>query len=155
MTAADNPKKVYAKRKFRNFLLQPLLQVKLGLYSVLLAVGFATIIGGVFYYEFKGLYEIALKFTDLPEEFQELFFSHMQESANWIVACLLFYVVLTLFVSILYTHRLVGPTIAFRRHINALMAGQYESRIILRKHDAFLEVAEDLNRLAEKLQERK
>lgn len=155
MTPKEQTNKSFAKRRVRNFLLKPLLQVKLGLYSVLLAIAFATIIGVVYYNEFKGLYEIALKFTDLPDEFQELFFAHMRESANWIVSILVIYVLLTLTISIIFTHRLVGPTIAFRRHIHELIAGNFDSRIVLRKNDAFIEVAEDLNRLAEKLKEKK
>ena len=45
-----------------------------------------------------------------------------------------------------------GPTIAFKRHINALKSGDYSARILLRRHDAFNDVAHELNDLAEILE---
>jgi len=63
------------------------------------------------------------------------------------------YFFITVAVSIFFTHRLVGPTYAFRRHIRELKNGNYGSRVVLRKGDAFQEVAEDLNDLAVTLEQ--
>jgi len=52
---------------------------------------------------------------------------------------------------IMYSHRIFGPTVPIRRHIGALLSGDYQSRITLRKRDEFKDIAMDLNRLAEKL----
>jgi len=48
----------------------------------------------------------------------------------------------------------VGPTVAFRRHLRALAAGDYSARTYLRPHDAFQEVADELNALSRALETR-
>lgn len=55
---------------------------------------------------------------------------------------------------LMLSHRLFGPTVPIRRHIARLRAGDYGSRIKLRKRDEFKIIAEELNLLAETLQER-
>ena len=58
------------------------------------------------------------------------------------------------FLCVGYSRKLVGPQIAFRRHIAAIESGDYSSRIVLRKGDAFDDVAHALNQLAETLEKR-
>jgi hypothetical protein len=41
--------------------------------------------------------------------------------------------------------------VAFKRHIRALREGNYDSRVVLRKGDAFDDVADELNLLAQAL----
>ncbi len=54
----------------------------------------------------------------------------------------------------LFSHRIYGPMVAIRKHLSALLSGDYDHRTQLRKNDEFKEVAEDLNRLCEKLGEK-
>jgi signal transduction histidine kinase len=56
--------------------------------------------------------------------------------------------------SIFQTHRFIGPTVAFRRHIRDLANGEYTKRVTIRRGDAFAEVAYELNRLAHILENR-
>ena len=51
------------------------------------------------------------------------------------------YVLGVYFLCLGYSRKLVGPQIAFRRHIAAIESGDYSSRIVLRKGDAFDDVA--------------
>ena len=51
-----------------------------------------------------------------------------------------------------YSHRVFGPLVAIRRHIEKLTEGDYSSRVQLRSADEFQNLAEDLNRLAEALE---
>ncbi len=55
------------------------------------------------------------------------------------------------FIGIKVTHRVYGPVVQIRKHIANLIAGDYSSRVQLRDHDHFTELAEELNLLAEKL----
>ena len=61
------------------------------------------------------------------------------------------FVLLNLCASIYFTHKMVGPTVAFRRHIAALKEGRYDAKIKLRRGDAFNEVASALNELSDVL----
>ncbi len=136
------------KRKLSNFLLQPLLQIRLGLYSIILSLGFCIAIVTIFYVNLYRFYDLVLELTDLREEVSEILQGYIEGLTFWLVVLLVVYLIITVAVSIFFTHKLVGPTYAFRRHVRELGKGNYKSRIVLRKHDAFQEVADDLNELA-------
>jgi len=138
-----------AKRRVRNFMLQPLLQVKLGLYAIILSLFFAVALAAILYYNFAGLVNSVVLLTDAEEEVRDLFVDYWRGTQLWIYLVFFVYLGATVLVSVLYTHRLVGPTIAFRRHIRSISEGKYFVRTFLRKGDAFLEVADELNRLSE------
>jgi len=142
------------KRKLSNYFLQPLLQVKLGLYAIVLALAFCLGMIGVFYINFYRFYDMILELTDLRDEVTVILDSYISGLLSSILIGTLIYFSLTVLMSVFYTHRLVGPTYAFRRHINELSKGNYKSRVCLRKTDSFAEVAEDLNELAESLETR-
>lgn len=142
------------KRKLSNYLLQPLVQVKLGLYAVVLAFSFCLSLVWLVYLNLYSFYDLVLELTDLRDEMAPLLEAHLQDAIILIIGSALIYFLLTLAVSIFFTHRLVGPTYAFRRHIKELSKGNFSSRICLRKSDAFSEVAEDLNKLASDLETR-
>lgn len=140
------------KRRFRNFLLQPLLQVKLGLYAIILSTLFACAMAVILYQNFAGLVNAIVLLTDAEDEVRDLFLDYWRGTQIWIYLTFLVYLGSTVAISVLYTHRLVGPTIAFRRHLQDLTAGQYGARTFLRRGDAFKEVADELNRLSETLE---
>jgi methyl-accepting chemotaxis protein len=54
--------------------------------------------------------------------------------------------------SVILTHRMVGPVFVFERHVRALLDGNYKSRVTLRREDDFKELSALLNQLAEKLE---
>ena len=62
------------------------------------------------------------------------------------------YVLCVLAVCLVYSQRVFGPTVAFRRHVEALKNGDYSARIHLRDGDAFTDLERDLNELAEILE---
>lgn len=138
-----------AKRRFRNFMLQPLLQVKLGIYAILLSALFASALAAILWYNFSDLIKNVVLLTDAEAEVNDLMTSYWKDTQLWIYLCFGIYLLATVAVSVLYTHKLVGPTYAFRRHIRSIAEGRYNARTYLRKGDAFLEVAEELNHLSE------
>ncbi len=136
------------KRKLSNFMLQPLLQIRLGLYSILLSFAFCLALVAIFYINFYKFYDLVLELTDLRAEVNDILKSYIEGLIIWLAVGTGVYFFITVGVSVFFTHRLVGPTYAFRRHIQELKNGNYGSRVVLRKGDAFQEVAEDLNDLA-------
>lgn len=142
------------RRSVRNFLLQPFLQVKLGLYSTILAFGFAGVISWLVYIHLNEFANVVIQLTDAREEVLELLFKSLADMRNSLLAAIVLFLVLNIGVSVFFTHRMVGPTIAFRRLIRNLIDGHYGSEIKLRDGDAFLEVADELNHLSRTLAER-
>jgi methyl-accepting chemotaxis protein len=52
-----------------------------------------------------------------------------------------------------YTQRFVGPLVPLRRQLLALKNGDYSSRVYLRRNDSLQEIADELNALAETLEQ--
>jgi HAMP domain-containing protein len=139
-------------RSVKNYALQPYLQIKLGLYSVILSVMFAAIITAILYFNLGKLSEIILELTGVPDEVRDLLHQYINPAIYQILATIAVYVVANIAITILFTHRLIGPTIAFRRHVKMISEGKYQHRTVLRKGDSFMELADDLNRLSSQLE---
>lgn len=143
------------QRSAKNYLLKPMVQVRLGIYSIVLGVLFAGGTLGVLYSALARVYNQLLALIVEKGEAARIVEQQFRETAVYLVVLSVVFVVGTVAVSVLYTHRLVGPTFAFRRHLRSLLEGRYEVRTALRRHDAFQEVAEDLNALSERLQQQR
>ncbi len=139
------------RRKKKNWILQPVVQLRLGLYSILLSLLFSCVTGVFLYFVLADFGDFLGILANKQSSVYEFFVSYIKNSFYWYTFFIVFYLSCTVLVSIVATHRLVGPTYAFRRHIRQLMAGDFEAETILRKGDAFQEVAIDLNDLSEYL----
>src|ERR1700722_10850798 len=86
---ASMPKKPMgkAKRRVRNFILQPLLQVKLGLYAILLSILFAVALGAILYFNFHDLVNAVRVLTDAQDEVDDLFDQYFHHALPWLIAC--------------------------------------------------------------------
>jgi len=143
-----------ASRSIRNYALQPLLQFKLGLYSILLSLVFAGLIAAVLYLNLAKFSAIIVQLTGVEDEVNDLLQQYIAPAKIQVLLVLVLYIVVNMIVTILYTHKLVGPTIAFRRHIRMIAEGKLGYRTNLRKGDAFSEVAQDLNDLSALLEKK-
>lgn len=144
---ADRPRR-------KQVLLQPLLQTKLGLYSMLLSLAFSAAVLGVLHAQWSRLRTWLEWTTQVDGLIDSELASQGSGTLVWLAILILIFFVGNVMISVLATHRLVGPTIAFRRHLESLIAGDYSARTELRSNDAFREVADDLNRLSAALEER-
>jgi hypothetical protein len=140
------------QRNFKNYALQPLLQIKLGLYCILLSLAFATAMTMIIYMNLNKFFIIVLELTGVESEVRDLLMQYFEPVKYQIGVALVVYIAATLIVSLTYTHKLVGPTIAFRRHLFMLRQNKYDHRTTLRENDAFQEVADELNNLSSHLQ---
>lgn len=135
-------------RRMRNLLLMPAFQIRMGVYAIALGGGFAAGATYLFYKKFEKTYRVILELTDAKDEVSQIIARDFHAVAWQLGALLLLYVLANVAISVTVTHRMVGPTYAFRRHIRHLMRGNLTSRVRLREKDAFREVANDLNELA-------
>lgn len=142
------------RRSPKNYLLAPRLQLLLGLYSALLGVAFAAAVLGVI---FAGMSRVYAQVIDLVAEKQaalEIIDRAAHDCGIHLFVAAVLFVALNIVVTVVYTHRLVGPMTAFERQLAALREGRYDARVVLRPHDAFQELAAELNGLAEALQKK-
>lgn len=140
------------RRKARNFLLKPGIQLRLSLYILLLSLTFvllAVLVGNLY---FEQTYVTLMQSTSQTEYVQRVLARQTQEFRTLALLLLSGYVLLMIAVTVIYTHRLIGPAIPLLRHVKALQEGRYTHRVKLRGRDAFSELARQLNTLAETLQ---
>ena len=142
-------------RKARNFLLKPVLQLKLALYALMLSLTFVLIavLFGKLYFE--QTYITLIENTTQAEYIQAVITQQVHNFKSLFLLLLGVYTVLMVVLVTVYTHRMIGPTFPIMRHIKALKNGLYSHRVKLRRHDCFQELANELNSLAESLEKRK
>ncbi len=138
-------------RKFKNFMLQPFLQTKIGVYSVVISVLFSIVVGGYLYFKLMDFGDVIQTLTESDDSIKELIQQYLVSVGIVAGAIGILFIFMSLGMSIYFTHKMVGPTVAFRRQINALKSGNYRSKVYLRQGDAFGEVAVELNELADEL----
>jgi len=138
------------RRRARNLLLDPALQLRLPIHILWVTVVCAVLLIANGAFSFRSLFWDAM--AHRVEYLDPVLRAQMGDFLIVTVAIVLGYALVVLGLSVLLSHRLVGPTVALRRHVEALKNGDYGSRVRLRKHDAFAELAHDLDELAELLE---
>lgn len=140
-------------RKARNMLQQAAHQLKLPFYIILLSVVFLllTVMLGNIY--FQQTYDSMMATSTQPDYLQQVITQQAHDFRMLSLLLLAVYAALVIVVSTIFTHRLIGPTLPIKRHITALQQGRYGQRVVLRRHDGLQDVAEELNLLAEALEQ--
>lgn len=136
------------RRSTLNILHHPALQLKLPL--ILLTV---TLVFAVFQiwhagFAYSQIFDAVLKEAGEPLVLKDLIHDQTRGFITVSIEIGLAYALLIIVLSVVYAHRMIGPTVAFRRHIEAMKNGDYSSRVHLRKRDAFKDMRDDLNELA-------
>ena len=139
------------QRKTRNFLIDPGRQLRLPLYVLGVTAAFAGLWRHYAVTATSNIY--AAMEASLPGYFEAMIESQVRDLTLVTVLLALVYTGVLLSISVVCTHRYAGPVIPLRKHIEALKNGDYSSRVKLRRHDAFAEMAQDLNELARLLEQ--
>lgn len=76
-------------------------------------------------------------------------------TVGWVVMLeLLLLAPLVIWMGILITHKVAGPLVRIHAILTQMAAGKFDVHVTLRKGDALIELAEDINRLADFLRQR-
>lgn len=142
------------KRKLSNFLIRPLVQTKLGLYSVGLTIAFGVFLSFVLYINLSRFIAYTVHLTRAEATIETMLRHDIASIQVFIYLILGSYIASMVALSIWYTHRLVGPMVAFEKHFEALQNGDFTHRTYLRKADSFHDTAERLNQATETLEAR-
>lgn len=144
------------QRRLKNWLISPLIQLKIASHIISISALFMLAILSYTFYSWDEAISFIIEMTDIPEPIRaylgEKFLSFFIFLS---VILLLQFFTLSAFL-IVHTHRFLGAAYAIRRFIGEkLMNGDYGGRIRLRKYDYLEAVADELNRLSEKLETEK
>ena len=139
------------RRKFKNFLLKPRAQLEIVLNIVTLTIFFGAAAGLVIYFQLDDIFQTLLVMSRVSDEASASFANDWNATLLWLSIFTIFYILSTISICIIHSHRMIGPTVAFKRQIEALLQNNYKTRIKLRDGDYFQDLAESFNRLAEQL----
>jgi hypothetical protein len=132
-------------------LVKPGVQLRLALYLLAITFAFGLLVVANSWSAYGRLYQATLSSAAGP--FEQDILEQTQLYLNTSSVLLVGYVVVVLGVTIGYVHRLIGPIVAFERHLRALQRGDYASRVSLRSGDhIYGTLADLLNDLAERLE---
>ena len=140
------------RRRARSWFRQPRLQLALPLRLLLLSAGFAGAWAIQTYFAFEAFVATALRSPLDSASIQTLLLAQLHDFFLATAVIGVGFALCLVVVTAAHGHRMLGPAVAIRRQVRALLDGDYASRVGIRKGDAFAELAEDLNRLAESLE---
>lgn len=139
-------------RKLSNFAIAPNKQFRLAFYTIMVGL---FIFLSFFAFELWLLSSLITSLAPLAPEDSNIY-PLLADSLRW--SWIGFFLVAALFSLVMFlgilviSHRFYGPMVALRRHLGALMKGEYSHRTHLRKNDELKEIAHDLNQLSEYLE---
>jgi len=132
-------------------LVVPYKQIKLGLLFLLLNLIFAFLILWTFTYYMYDVYSVVVSYFQLAHTDQMVTLGKFAWPVSVMILLILIFVLLTLFLSIKYTHKIYGPLVSIHGFLDALLQNKQPERLQLRTHDQLKDLASKLNLLAEKL----
>ncbi len=130
------------QRKLRNFIIDKNLQYKLAIMVSGTTFALAAINCAFFYISMQNKLAITSDIAEIQKS--------LLETAVIAGSTSLVFVILSIFMTIYFTHKIAGPHYAITRFFNQIIEHGEVEKIRLRKGDELTELAEALNQLVEK-----
>jgi hypothetical protein len=143
------------KRSIRNLIINYDAQTNLFYWFLGLSAFFAVVLGIVIFFGMEDFFSQLVASAQLEDDIGNSFLENWNQTKFLLLGFLIIYVCGVGVLSITYTHRLVGPMVSIKKHIDELIIGNYSTRTHLREKDYFRDVAAKLNELAETLESKK
>jgi signal transduction histidine kinase len=140
------------RRRAINILIEPALQLKLPLMIMIITLVFAAFQMWHTHYAFNQIFEAMYREAGKSQSLDDLIRAQVSTFVEVSAVIAILYLVVVTAFSLAYVHRMIGPMVGVRRHVEALKNGDYGSRVRFRKGDAFDLIKGDLNELAELLE---
>lgn len=146
------PTEAKIRRSWRNYLIEPEIQFKRAYYF--LAFFFCTMAGALFWIYFQLM--IAVEFLDSEGALVAVRMTDLFESLSGITiaAYLITGAIASIVFGIYSSHRVIGPSVAIRKHIDRLKAGDFSQQVHIRKGDELVTVARLINELTDVLRQK-
>jgi len=139
------------RRGVGSYLVEPYKQIQIGLVFVLLNLVFSALIFGIFGYYVFDMYASVAEYFQLSGTAESEVWAKFQTPIFVGLILMIAFIVVTLWVSITYTHRLYGPLVSVNRYLDDLADGKNVGPLKLRRKDELDGMADRLNRVVSKL----
>lgn len=135
------------RRKIKNISLNPAFQLQYGLYLTTASVVGSMVLVGAFV--IRVLTQMTI-WMDGPEERGLVALQAVRSSATALFVGLLILFIISIVITFVYSHRILGPIMKFEKHIDQMLEGNFSNKIVLRDKDHFHGLASKLNLLNER-----
>jgi hypothetical protein len=145
------------RRNLGSTVVEPFKQVRLGLYVLVISMGFlvaaATLIAWAFFQQYSHVMEI-FNVVDPSTKWElvtnDIFYANALKLALLCIG----YVGILFFVVFKMTHKIYGPLVGIERFVDQIADGDYRRRVIVRRGDDLVRLAAKLNAMAESLEKK-
>ena len=135
---------------FRSIFVEPYLQIKLGLFIIILNLLFASAIGGVFSYYIYDVYQAISMYFELDQAENVMTWEKFQVPLLICGGLVISFIVLTLIITARYTHKIYGPLVNIHSFLDLALKGHKPEPLKLRSSDQLNDLAIKINQLYEK-----
>ena len=136
------------RRGFASWFVEPHRQVKLGLMFLLLNLAFSAVFMAVFAFYFWDVYSTVATYFQLTSEQSSQVLDKFLPPMFIALGLTVVFVVVSILLSVRYTHRIYGPLVSIHRFLDDFLDGRSVAPLNLRESDQLKELAEKLNELA-------
>lgn len=131
-------------------LVEPYIQVKLGLIFIIINLSFSVLIFGVAGWYVWDVFNAITTYFQLSGQQSSLAMAKLQTPLTIIGVLVFCFIATTLYVAISYTHKFYGPMISINRFLDDVLEGKKPGLLALREGDQLQELANKLNQLVDK-----
>lgn len=138
------------RRSKRNYFPEPRFQIR---YLLILAAGLLVqtlVTCGLITYFVRENYTLFVQFGALESELTQVLYRELRFLIASIVATFLLFLSGTLFLGVIFSHRIAGPIYALKRTIRAILKGE-DVELRFRHQDEFRELVDSFNEMVRKL----
>lgn len=134
----------------RSMLVEPYIQVRLGLMFIIVNLIFSILISGVVAWYVSDVFGALNTYFQLTGQESSLTLTKLQLPLIIVGVLILGFVATTFYVSIHYTYKIYGPLISINRFLDDVLEGKRPGLLALREGDQLQDLASKLNLLVDK-----
>jgi methyl-accepting chemotaxis protein len=142
------------KRRFRNYLIDSSIQLRLASYLVGVACVISVGMGWLLWSAYRESSRIMLLDPRVDEQLATLMAREDRERMLWLGLTLVGVILCLLVLALVVTHRVAGPTVALGQTCRRIGAGDLSRPRPLRRHDLLVDLADEVALMIEGLRER-
>jgi HAMP domain-containing protein len=142
------------KRRFRNYLIDSSIQLRLASYLVAVACAISVGMGWLLWSAYRESSRLMLLDPRLDETLAGMMAREDRERMLWLGIALVAVILCLLVVALVVTHRVAGPTIAIGQTCRRVAAGDLSRPRPLRRRDLLVDLADEVSLMIDGLRER-
>lgn len=134
----------------KSMLVEPYIQVKLGLMFIIVNLIFSVLISAVVAWYVSDVFSALNTYFQLTGQESNIAMTKLQVPLTIIGILVLGFVGTTFYVAVNYTHKIYGPMVSINRFLDDILEGKRPRLLALREGDQLQDLATKLNQLVDK-----